>query len=280
MAEENIDSQLDDSVYQLIAKKLSITSPPALSDTASSIKANTSIGGSTKTTIQAIKDRLTEYNNSVDSLFEAVRCGIALISLFDICWKHIWKKSICIDENGTSIAEIENATEDVSLGIGVCAGRLVAGYFGSRWCDQFTVLGDTVNRAQRMESKAGKQEHAANGKATAPQLIVHIPVSTIFAGVLEIDGELAELFRVNLEAKMAAKIAAGTHSPLVDLKAFFLDEESEITSKFDDYSVNVTLHSFLVTTKKSGEASAGASTTEPSVEEPAVGFYVEPINAN
>lgn len=272
--DENIDPGLDSGVYQEIARKLDIASPPVLSDTVRSIQGNTRLSSASRKTLQTVRERLTDYNNSVDSLFEAVRCGIALISMFDVCWKHIWRTSISTDGSQKIIREIEQAAENVSLGVGICGGRLVAGYFGSRWQDQFTVLGDTVNRAQRMESKAGKNEHMAPGRATAPQLIVHVPVSTIFAGDLKIDKALADLFRVNLQNKMAAKIHTGTHFPLVNLKPFFLeDEESKITNEFDDYSVNVKLHSFLVTTKKGGKASAGT----PTVKEPAVGFYVEPL---
>jgi class 3 adenylate cyclase len=271
--DDHVHYKLDTGVYEEMARQKGISSPPALKEGKSAITNASQLAREKRNYLGTVREQLTAFNLSVDSLAQAVRSGIALTTLFHLFWFNAWRKRVSAGHDGKPIPDIEAATENVSLGVGICGGPLVAGYFGSRWHDQFTVLGDTVNRAQRMESRAVKDKSLfSSGKDRGPSIVVHVPVSTLFAGVVEYDKKMAELFRDNLKKKLSQMIPDGTYKPLQGMEQFFLeDEERELTERFGDYAVKVTSHAHLVTTKK--------DTNEPTSEatEPAVGFYVEAL---
>ena len=74
---------------------------------------------------------------------------------------------------------IEEGQPTIQMGIGLNAGNFIAGNLGSERRMEYTVIGDNVNLAQRVESKAGRgnvfvsptvYERCGDGKLIVSQL--------------------------------------------------------------------------------------------------------------
>lgn len=77
-----------------------------------------------------------------DDPIRAVRAGVEL-------------QQMLVEFNRTRVAE---GAEPIRIGVGICSGKVVAGYIGSTRTMEYSVIGDTVNTASRLCSvaKAGE----------------------------------------------------------------------------------------------------------------------------
>ncbi len=116
-----------------------------------------------------------EYSNdSKETCGRALLCAKEMIEIFEKL-KQSWR----IDDDSavgscsfqSKFKKEHNESIDLHLGIGINLGEVFFDYFGKPGSEEYTAIGDHVNFAERLESKAARVINIDTGERVAPILI-------------------------------------------------------------------------------------------------------------
>lgn len=161
---------------------------PALADQVASGQIDLKLGGDVKTGTVFFSDIIgfTSMSEKMDAADVVTKINRYMKYMVDIVFKYqgsvdkfigdcimaVWGAPVAIPEEAvaavTAAVEMQNAlfllngeleaegSKPIHMGIGLNSGKFVAGNMGTERRMEYTVIGDDVNLAQRVESKAGR----------------------------------------------------------------------------------------------------------------------------
>ena len=130
-----------------------------------------------KTSAQIIR----EHHGIVDHLL-----GDAVMALFNVPIKHddhVFRAVSAAFRIQEAVEEINSKLEDrvaLGVGVGIATGTALATNMGSSNCDDYTMVGDSVNIASRLQGKAATGEILVTAEA-------YKPIRTAFPGAVRVE---------------------------------------------------------------------------------------------